>query len=45
MMRNVAFVLVIVLGALLVLSSSAFVVDQRRHAMILQFGEVVSVKN
>lgn len=44
MMRNIAFVLVIVLGALLVLSSSAFVVDQRRHAMILQFGEVVSVK-
>lgn len=44
MKANVANVLIGVVVALIVLSLSLFVVDQRQNAIVFQLGEVVSVK-
>jgi len=43
-MRNIGAVLVGLIVALLLLSMSAFTVDQREYAMIFRLGEIVSVK-
>ncbi|NCN22736.1 MAG: protease modulator HflC, partial [Gallionella sp.] len=44
MKTNVANVLIGIVVALIVLSLSLFVVDQRQNAILFQLGEVVSVK-
>jgi membrane protease subunit HflC len=43
-MRNLAGVLVTLLIGLVLLSMSAFTVDQREYAMVFRLGEIVSVK-
>jgi membrane protease subunit HflC len=42
-MKNPAILIVVVVGALLLLSLSIFTVDQRQAAMVFQLGEVVQV--
>jgi len=44
MNKSIGSLLVILLVALVVLSSSMYTVDQRQNAMVFQLGEVVSVK-
>lgn len=44
MNKSIGSLLVILLIALVVLSSSMYTVDQRQNAMVFQLGEVVSVK-
>jgi membrane protease subunit HflC len=44
MSRNLASILVAVLGALVVMSFTFYTVDQRQDAIVLQLGEIVSVK-
>ena len=44
MNKNIGSLLVILLVALVVLSSSMYTVDQRQNALVFQLGEVVSVK-
>ncbi|WP_137719317.1 protease modulator HflC [Methylobacillus flagellatus] len=43
-MRNIATLLLGLLAALLLLSLSAFTVDQREYALVFRLGEIVSVK-
>jgi membrane protease subunit HflC len=43
-MKNIGSVLVVLLLGLVVLSMSAFTVDQREFAMVFRLGEIVSVK-
>lgn len=43
-MKNIGAVLVGLIVALLLLSMSAFTVDQREYAMVFRLGEIVSVK-
>jgi membrane protease subunit HflC len=44
MKRSAGALIVIVIAALIVLSMSLFVVDQRRNAIVFRFGEVISLK-
>lgn len=44
MNKSIGSLLIILLVALVVLSSSMYTVDQRQNAMVFQLGEVVSVK-
>ncbi|OZA29495.1 MAG: protease modulator HflC, partial [Hydrogenophilales bacterium 17-61-9] len=44
MNKSIGSLLVILLIALVVLSSSMYTVDQRQNALVFQLGEVVSVK-
>jgi membrane protease subunit HflC len=44
MKRSAGTIIVILIAALIVLSMSLFVVDQRRNAIVFRFGEVVSIK-
>lgn len=44
MTRNLASFLILALAALVVASFTLFTVDQRQHAIVLQLGEIVSVK-
>ena len=44
MKRSAGTIMVILIAALIVLSMSLFVVDQRRNAIVFRFGEVVSIK-
>jgi len=44
MSRNLASVLVAIVVALVIMSFTFFTVDQRQHAIVLQLGEIVSVK-
>lgn len=43
-MKNAGSILIVLLVALILLSMSAFSVDQREYAMVFRLGEVVSVK-
>ena len=43
-MRNTGAVLIGLIVALMLLSMSAFTVDQREYAMVFRLGEIVSVK-
>ena len=43
-MKNAGSILIVLLVALILLSMSAFKVDQREYAMVFRLGEVVSVK-
>jgi membrane protease subunit HflC len=43
-MKNAGSILIVLLVALILLSMSAFQVDQREYAMVFRLGEVVSVK-
>ena len=44
LMKNLGTILLTVIAALLLLSLSAFTVDQREYALVFRLGEVVSVK-
>jgi membrane protease subunit HflC len=44
MSRNLATALVVLLVTLVIASFTLFTVDQRQHAIVLQLGEIVSVK-
>jgi modulator of FtsH protease HflC len=43
-MRKSAFILPIIVIAVIAIASSIFIVDQREKALVLQFGRVISVK-
>lgn len=44
MKQSIGTIVVILITALIVLSMSLFIVDQRRNAIVFRFGEVVSIK-
>jgi membrane protease subunit HflC len=44
-MKGIQNLLILVIGALIVLSSSVFVVDQRKTAIVFQLGKIVRVEN
>lgn len=44
LMKNLGTILLTIIAALLLLSLSAFTVDQREYALVFRLGEVVSVK-
>jgi len=43
-MKNIASVLIGLMMVLLLISLSAFTVDQREYALVFRLGEIVSVK-